>query len=352
VKLGASMDDVKARQAAEAAAGVKPGGFLSSFAAGLTAEQTRILKERGEAEGTLQELIRRKTNQATNELDAQTQALGANIKAQEELAHESRVAAALQGDLANAAQSTRDAFIASSEALRDARVNEAIKQATLTQQAQADAAKKQLADVGASAKAQLAETTGNMAALESSFAQRRGAIIAAADADLKRQLAGNKVPELTGTITSSVEQKKQADLLAIELERTKALTAARQQSRETEVNSLKAQEALAQSVVDIEQQRLQLLQQQQAPIAQQEAQQQVVLTAQENLARAIIANRERQLSILNEQIRSEGLVGDKAAAVKAQEVGITAELTKQRALLAAIPAQRDTARILILLAGI
>src|SRR4029079_10055811 len=90
VKLGASMDDVKARQAAEAAAGVKPGGFLSSFAAGLTAEQTRILKERGEAEGTLQELIRRKTNQATNELDAQTQALGANIKAQEELAHESR----------------------------------------------------------------------------------------------------------------------------------------------------------------------------------------------------------------------------------------------------------------------
>ena len=76
------------------------------------------------------------------------------------------------------------------------------------------------------------------------------------------------------------------------------------------------------------------------------------LRTQENLARAIIANRERQLSILNEQIRSEGLVGDKAAAVKAQEVGITAELTKQRALLDAIPAQRDTARILILLAGI
>ena len=345
-QLGARMDDVRARQAAEAAAGVKPGGFLSSFAAGLTEEQTRILKERGEAEGTLQELVRRKTNQATNELGFQTEALGANIRAQEQLAHDSRLAAAFQGDLANAAREVKDEFIKSSEALRDARVNEAIKQATLTQQAQADAAKKQLADVGASAKAQLAETTGNMAALESSFAQRRASVIAAADADLKRQLAGNKVPELTGAITSSVEQKKQADLLSIQIERTKALNVARQQGRETELANLKAIEALANSNLDIEQAKLALLKAQQAPVADQEAQEQRVFDEQEKQLTLQITNNQRRLQLLEQEIRSEGLVGDKADDVRAKQKTITAELEKQQFLLGQIPAQRQTAALL------
>jgi hypothetical protein len=345
-QLGTRMDDVRARQAAEAAAGVKPGGFLSSFAAGLTEEQARVLKERGDAEGTLQELLRRKLNQTNNELEAQTRALGANIKEQEDLAHQTRLGAELQGDLAKATHKEKDERIKLLEAYRDKTIEERIKQVTATQQAQADAAKKQLADVGASAAAQIAETTGSMAALESSFAQRRGAIIAAADSDLKRQLALNKEPSLVGTITSSVEQKKQADLLSIQLERTKALTAARQQSRETEVNSLKAQETLAQAVVDIEQQRLQLLQQQQAPIAAQEAQQQTLLDAQQKLLTLSVENKQRQLAILADQISKEGLVGDKAAAVRAQETQITGELQKQRAALAAIGQQRLTPQLL------
>jgi hypothetical protein len=127
VKLNDQVDEARRRIAALKASGVT----LDMFAEGVLAARKKELGDADAERAALvtrqQEILAEKTRSATLALEFEAAAIGANAKEQQELAHELRVATALQGALGNATQKAKDEFIAWSEAVRDKRIGEAIK---------------------------------------------------------------------------------------------------------------------------------------------------------------------------------------------------------------------------------
>ena len=93
--------------------------FGATGVAGAQRELAEAEAERAGLVGERQKILGEKVGAATLALQFQTQAIGANVTQQQELEHELRVIAALQGGLKDATQAAKDAFIGQSAALRD-----------------------------------------------------------------------------------------------------------------------------------------------------------------------------------------------------------------------------------------
>ena len=243
---------------------------------------------------------------------AQTAAIGKSVAEAEEYNHQMRIATALQGELKTVVEATRSAdeatrktaegivaaFTKASEAQRDTRTSDALKQLTLSQQAAVDASKKQLADVAAAGKQLVFETTGDLAALEAAFAQRRSAIIAASQADLKRQLAANKEPSLVGGITTAVTGQQAAAVQALEQERQKALLAEREKAIQTEKGLMSSIVAQISAQLAVEQRRLAVMKEQNANLGDQADQEQNVFALERDAANKAIENATKEKELL------------------------------------------------------
>jgi len=127
VDLDASIDEARRKVLDLRAAGIRPGGFEDQLLGGREKQGGDLDKRRAELLARQQEILAQKIQPAILALEFETVATRANAVEQERLAHELRVATALQGELKNAAQGTKDAFISQSEALRGARIGEVLK---------------------------------------------------------------------------------------------------------------------------------------------------------------------------------------------------------------------------------
>lgn len=341
IELGRRLDETNAKIAAQRAAGVRSDNFLESLRAGLEKETGTTTADRAKLVTEQQNILANRAQQAGLSIEFQTEAIGKNVREQQELSHESRIAAAMQGELKDATQQAKDAFIAQSAALRDKTTAEEVKKQTDAVKASMDSLIKSRADAAAASQQILYETTGNMAALQRSFGAARQGVIESTAADLKRQLEQNKLPELESGIRANAAERQRIALLTIQQQQERAMFQYREQARANEAAALASLENQARVTLEIEQSRLTTLREQGAPISQQDAQLSRVQDAEEALINATISKLEGQRNLL----QLSTLQGNKLDEEKLKEQQISLELQKQINLLTQLNAKLETPAI-------
>jgi hypothetical protein len=326
LEFGGRLDDIRRRQAEFVAGGVRGGdAFTGQLLQGVQGQEKELLAEREKAVAEQQRILGDRARQAGLSIEFQTHAINANVREQQELAHQSRIVNALQGEMKDASQKTKDEFIRTSEVLRDQATTNEIKNQTNAVKDQANAFIRSQAEVAASGKRLLAETTGNAAALQQAFAIERGAVIKASEAALAARLRDNKVPEAEAGIRANAAQEQSIQLAQIQLQQQRSLHQQKEQTRAIELAQLKAVETASEALLAIEQGKLGLLREQQAPANILEAQVERVREEEETLANVRITS----LTAQRERLQLHTLTGNLLEQEKLKEQQITQELNKQ-----------------------
>lgn len=199
------------------------------------------------------------------------------------------------------------------------------------------------ANVAAQAKQMLFEETGDLNALAEAFAIKQKAIVQAAAAALKIQvdalrkqfpeMGEGDIQRIAGPLRGVTGEQTRLQLQAAEIERRKQILDLTKEMEQAELAFGKAGEASLQNILDIEQRRLSVLKDMDAPMAAQIEQLDRASKAQRDAILGRIANYQDEKAIVDASIAAGNLHD---VALKKQEItqrSLTAEIAKQYDLL-------------------